>query len=262
MVGTGEPPSTAALPFLASWGSGWGALSPSRPVLIAALALAGPPARAGSLGVDVGPTRVEGRVASFRELRDQAIVRQQYDYSCGAAAFATLLRHGFGDEVTEDEILRRVFSQASDAEQRLIQNKGLSLLDMQRLARERGYKAQGFRLAADQLARIPRPVIVFIRPLGYEHFAVLKGIRGDRAFLADPSRGNQSLPLYRFLDMWRDASGDGVALVVEKPDGRWPAEGPLQLGAQEPWGAAPLTIRDLLEVGRPIDPPARSWFGR
>jgi len=218
----------------------------------AALAIAASAARASSQSIEVGGTRVAGRVASFRELRDRAVVKQEYDFSCGAAAFATLLRYGLGEAVTEEEILRRVFADASEAQERLIRNKGLSILDMQKLARERGYKAQGFRLAPDQLARVRRPVVVFIRPLGYEHFAVLKGIRGGRAWLADPSQGNWSLPLYRFLEMWKDASEQGVIFVAERADGSWPPASPLYLDAGAWPGPAPLTGRDL-EAGRPGD---------
>jgi len=188
-------------------------------------------ARAAPLPIEVGGARLDGRVASFRELRDRAVVKQAHDYSCGAAALATLFRYGLGQPVTEEELLARVFRDASLAEERLLHNRGLSVLDMQKLARERGLKAQGFRLAAVQLARIRRPILVFIRPLGYEHFAVLKGIRGGRAYLADPSLGNSSLPLDRFLEMWRDASGQGIAFVAERADGTWPETSPLYLDA-------------------------------
>jgi predicted double-glycine peptidase len=192
---------------------------------------------------------VAGPGTSWRELRDRGVVRQQYDYSCGAAAFATLLLHGLADPVTEEELLARVLARTSETEQRLIQNKGLSVLDMQRLAHERGYRAQGYRLAADQLQRLRRPAIAFIRPLGYEHFAVLKGFRGGKAHLADPSQGNWVMPAHRFFDMWLDASGKGVILVVEPADGRWPPHGPLDLDASAP-GARPPSARELLDVPR------------
>lgn len=223
--------------------------------LLLAVALAAAPAAAGAApqSVDLGGTRVAGRVASFRERRDRAVVKQERDYSCGAAAFATLLRHGFGEAITEEEILRAVFADASEAEERLIKNKGLSLLDLQKLARQRGYRAQGFRLAADQLPKLSRPVIVFIRPLGYQHFAVLKGVRGDRAELADPSQGNWTLPLYRFLEMWADASGRGAIFVVERPDGAWRQDGPLRPRAGG-LAASPLTPGQLLDAARPVEP--------
>src|SRR5207302_1409027 len=80
----------------------------------------------------------------------------------------------------------------------------------------RGHKAQGFRLHYDQLAKLSRPVIVFVKPGGYAHFAVLKGVQGDRVYVADPSLGNVRMPLYRFVDMWADESGRGVIFAVER----------------------------------------------
>jgi len=219
-------------------------------LVAAALASAAAGARAATQSVDVGPSRVAARVASFRELRDRGVVRQQHDFSCGAAALATLLLHGFADPFGEGEILAQVFAQASEAEERLIRNKGLSLLDMQKIGRARGYKAQGFRLGPAEVARLRRPVLVFIQPSGYRHFAVLKGIRRGRAFLADPSQGNTAMPLHRFLDMWLEPSGKGVIFVLERADGRWPPRSPLFLDT-EGGRAVPLGSRDLLEVVRP-----------
>jgi hypothetical protein len=205
---------------------------------------------AGTPSVDIGATRVPGAVTTFSAMRNGGVVIQQYDYSCGAAAFATLLRYGFNDPVEEDKLLDRVFADATEAEERLIKNKGLSLLDMQKLAQERGYKAQGFRLGADQLAKLQRPVIVFIKPFGYEHFAVLKGIRGDRVHLADPSQGNWRMPLYRFLDMWLDENARGVIFVVERPDAQWPQHSPLFLPAEGAQRPEILSVRQMLEIGR------------
>jgi hypothetical protein len=42
---------------------------------------------------------------TLKELRDQYLVTQEYDYSCGAAVLATLMTYYFGDETSEEEIL-------------------------------------------------------------------------------------------------------------------------------------------------------------
>ncbi len=228
-------------------------------LLAAALTVSSGAARAADTLTDIGATRISRPIASFRELRDRNVIRQRYDFSCGAAAFATLLRYGFGEEIGEEETLRRLFATTAEPEKRLIQDKGLSLLDMQRLAQERGYRAQGFRLAPDQLRKVSRPVLVFIRPLGYEHFAVLRGFRGDRVILADPSQGNWSLTLSRFLEMWLDGSGRGVIFVAEKAEG-WPAESPLYVDRGTRPAAARLPTRLLVDPARPPGPvsPPRS----
>ena len=151
----------------------------------------------------------------MKSLRDQNLVRQVKDYSCGAAALATLLSYGLNDPVTEEQILSDLFAQLSSTDATARQKTGFSLLDMQLVAQRRGYKAQAFRLAAQNLANLTGPVIVFIEPQGYKHFAVLRGIRGDRVFLADPSRGNVRMPVYQFMQIWLGSEKTGIIFVVE-----------------------------------------------
>jgi uncharacterized protein len=189
------------------------------------------------------------RVQSMRALRDAGVVRQKYDYSCGSAALATLLTYALDDPTDEDAILRVILSPLASDELRALQKRGLSLLDLQKIAQGRGHKAQGFRIAADQLSKLSRPLIVFIKPNGYEHFAVFKGLRGDRVHLADPSLGNVRMPLYRFLDMWADASGHGVVFAVERKDGSWPAASALALKDADAVQLEWLSARRLLDIG-------------
>ena len=42
---------------------------------------------------------------TIQQLRNQYVVRQQFDYSCGAAALATLMTYYFGDETSELNIM-------------------------------------------------------------------------------------------------------------------------------------------------------------
>ncbi len=93
------------------------------------------------------------------------------------------------------------------------------------------------------------PVIVFIEPRGYKHFVVLRGTRGDRVYLADPSRGNIRMPAYRFLDSWLGENGTGIIFVVEPPDGLPDDEFPLRAPADGVAQPEILTARELLAVG-------------
>lgn len=200
--------------------------------------------------VNAGSGAIVHRVRSLTALRDAGVVRQRFDYSCGAAALATLLTYGLNDRVGEDGLLRALLEPLSADELALRQKKGLSLFDLQQLAQQRGHKALGFRVAASQLARLARPVIVFIKPQGYEHFAVFKGLHGDRVHLADPSLGNLRMPFYRFLEMWADASGRGVIFAVEAASGDWPQRYALQRAADG--DATPLEVlsaEHLMAVG-------------
>ena len=124
--------------------------------------------------VNIGGTREEVRVKSLRALRDAGVVKQGYDYSCGAASLATLLTFGLNDPVSEDMLLRELISPLPSDRLAALQHDGLSLFDLQRLAQAHGHKAQGFRIGSSQLGKLSYPAIVFIRPHGYRHFAVFK----------------------------------------------------------------------------------------
>jgi predicted double-glycine peptidase len=176
-----------------------------------------------------GTEFTEHRIESLQSRRDAAVVKQQFDYSCGSAALATLLSFGLNDPVSEQDLLRALLEPLSAAALAQIEHQGLTLAALQKLAQARGHQAQGFRIEAKQLAALTRPVIVFIRPDGFPHYAVLKGLRGDRVDLADPTLGNLRLPLYRFLAQWADPSGRGIILAVEPRSGEWPARYALQL---------------------------------
>ena len=159
--------------------------------------------------------QIDATPRSMKAIRDENVVRQAKDFSCGAAALATLLSYGLDDSVSEDQILADLFSQLSNSDATVRQSTGFSLLDMQMVAQRRGYRAQAFRLAPQDLANLTGPVIVFIEPQGYKHFAVLRGVQGDRVFLADPSRGYVRMPAYQFMQIWLGSEGTGIIFVVE-----------------------------------------------
>lgn len=220
-------------------------------IIAVALFAPGHPSLATTFGIGSN-TRVEVPLKSLKDLRDHRLVRQRFDYSCGAAALATLLWYGFGHQVTEREVLRDVFQPLIGDEEDLRKEEGLSLLDLQRVAQARGFRAQGFRLPPEYLPQLGGPVIVFIKPRGYEHFAVLRGVRGDRVYLADPSRGNIRIPVYTFLDTWLGEDGKGIIFVAEPENGG--GDSGLALEAIVDGVPRPeiLSARQLLEVGNPF----------
>jgi uncharacterized protein len=151
---------------------------------------------------------------TLKELRDQYVVKQQLDYSCGAAALATLMVYYYGEKTSEKDILELLntrLATMTEEEQAHKTTIGFSLLDLKVVAQQKGYQAAGFKLSVDQLPQLLAPVIVHVRPFGYQHFAVLRGVAGDRVYLADPGRGNLIMSIERFLDEWA-----GVVFVLGK----------------------------------------------
>ena len=203
------------------------------------------------IGIGSAGLRAGSPAKSMKDLRDENVVKQRFDFSCGAAALATMMRYGFGESVTEAQVLDGLFDLPSEDEKAERRRTGFSLLDLQRVARARGYMAEGFRLTPEQLSQLDGPVIVFIEPRGYKHFAVLRGIRGGRAHLADPSRGNIRLPVYTFLETWLQDDGRGIIFVVEPATGLRRLDMPLALANVTDGIHRPelMAAREMMSVG-------------
>jgi predicted double-glycine peptidase len=180
-------------------------------LIFALLWISGNLAHADTIQSGADPARGMVKRHSLKELRDRYVVKQNFDYSCGAAALATLLTYYYGDETSEQDIMKILTAELSKDEQRRKEWRGFSLLDLKLMAQTKGYRAAGFKLTVEQLAQLAAPVIVFIEPMGYPHFAVLRGIDRGRVFLADPARGNLRMSIERFLGEW-----NGIVFVLGK----------------------------------------------
>jgi len=177
-----------------------------------------------------GPVQVSTEkqrpVRSLLEMRRQNVVIQSWDLSCGAAALATLLRYEFGEPVTEKEIARGLMGRGEYVQHpELVQvREGFSLLDLKRYVQTRGYKGTGLgKLDLDDLIE-RAPVMVPVNALGYNHFVIFRGIKGNRVMLADPAWGNRTMTIDKFQRMWLDYGQQigHVGFVVERADGRKP----------------------------------------
>jgi len=170
-------------------------------MIVAVLACAAlPVGGAGALevaGFAGGPFTVQ--VRSIKEARIATTIRQRYDFSCGAAAVATLLTYHYRDPVTEPEVFNGMFERGDQA---LIRREGFSLLDMKLYLEARGYRADGIEASLDELAAARIPAIVLIKENGYSHFVVIKGIRNGRVLVGDPAVGSKTYPQEDFEQVW------------------------------------------------------------
>ncbi len=202
-----------------------------------------------NIGTD---TRIFSSVHSIKDFRDAGVVKQGFDYSCGSGALATLLTYYFNDPVGEEIILQEILTSLNNDQEKLRQKEGLNLLDLKTVSERHGYKTKGMKLLPEYLLELKAPVIVYIKPRGHEHFAVLKGIVGNRVYLADPSSGNVRMPLYQFLDMWiKENETKGIIFIVERQDGQLINNSPLKTPSNPLTHPEMLTIRQMLEVGNP-----------
>jgi predicted double-glycine peptidase len=151
------------------------------------------------------------KVASWRDLNASGIVKQQYDYSCGSGSLATLLNMQYGEKVTEAQIIEMLLKDKSKEEIRVIEESGYSLLDLKKVAEAKGYSVTMLKLRLEDLYKLTGPVLIYFEPDGEKHFAVLKRVRGEKAYLADPAQGNIRISLYRFKEEWH-----GVIFAIGK----------------------------------------------
>jgi uncharacterized protein len=155
-----------------------------------------------AMPLSAGPDHIAKSVRTLRDLRDESVVKQKFDYSCGAAALATLLNYYFSDSIPEKQLLAEMLNTLSPADRADRIARGFTLLDLKNAACRHGYQAEGAVLPLTSLPQLSGPVIVYLEQDGSRHFAVLRGIREDRVYLADPNRGNLRLDIRRFARVW------------------------------------------------------------
>jgi predicted double-glycine peptidase len=141
-------------------------------------------------------------VRSLLELRQQDVVVQRWDLSCGAAALATILTYEYGDPVSEKDVARQMLSRTGTL-QKVQRRGGFSLLDLKRFAESHGYEATGY--AGLSLAQLVEhaPAIVPLHAISANHFVVFRGlVERDRVALSDPAWGNRTMPTAEFESAW------------------------------------------------------------
>lgn len=150
-------------------------------------------------------------VASILARKFTTVVRQQYDFSCGSAALATLLQYHYGLPRNETEVFVGMWREGDQAQ---IRRVGFSLLDMKRYLSQSGLRAEGYRVSLDAIAKRKLPGIALVTIKNYRHFVVVKGVTADEVLVGDPSLGLKVLSRKDF-----EASWNGVYFVLNSsPD--------------------------------------------
>ena len=188
------------------------------------LPLLGAPAHASDILAPSG--RFNVGVKSLKEIKFVTTLRQQYDFSCGSAALATLLNHHYNRPATEAAVFERMFL---NGDQQKIRREGFSLLDMKNLLAMVGMKADGFRLPLSKLVEAKVPAIVLISTNGYHHFVVIKGVKDGRVLLGDPATGTHAVARDDFEKMWSNK----LLFVIHG------YTGPVRFNDPADWQAAP-----------------------
>jgi len=176
------------------------------------------------------------KIISIKERKFLNLVKQQTDFSCGAASLATILKYAYRIDVEEVDVLEGLFA-VSDVE--LVQRQGFSLLDIKKYVNGIGMRGRGYKVSMEALEKVRIPTITLLDMKGYKHFVVLKKTDKEFVYIADPALGNKVIKKKDFKEQW---NGVVFAVIGTGIDRTSPLVDP----------APPLTARALHNVRAPL----------
>ena len=152
-------------------------------------------------------------LVSYLDLRYTDVIEQSNEYTCGAAAVATLLTYFYGVSTSENDVLNLVYEAIRARGEKPSPEQGLAAYDLKEALKAKGIEAKGFLVKPaalqDYFARGGLPVIIHLtKP--EKHFEVAAGMIGNQIVIADPSWGRSVTPLTLLV---KQRGYDGVVLV-------------------------------------------------
>lgn len=164
---------------------------------------------------------IEKPIKSWLELKNQNMIKQEYDYSCGSATLATILKYYYNLEIDERIVLDGVLKSKglSKENKNEFENSyiSLSFYDLATYTNSLNFKAIGLSLSLDSLKELQVPVILFIKIRKDEHFTVYKSMDENFVYLSDPTFGNIKISIAKFKEMFyqrEDLTHPGKILAI------------------------------------------------
>jgi uncharacterized protein len=150
-------------------------------------------------------------VRSLQEIRQEGVVIQKWDTSCGAAALATVLTYSVQYPVSERDVASGMLRMTEPL--KVKHRGGFSLLDMKHFVETRGLKGMGYRgMTLKQLLALQSPIVPIVQ-YGNPHFIVVRGLDNyGRVNIADPGFGNRTMAVDDFEGVWQN----GIGFVVTR----------------------------------------------
>ncbi|WP_036228634.1 C39 family peptidase [Marinobacterium jannaschii] len=151
----------------------------------------------------------ERKIQSMQGRKYANLIRQQTDFSCGAAALATIMKYAYRLEVDEQKVLQGLFA-VSDPD--VVLKRGFSLLNIKQYVEALGMRGRGYQVNMDTLNNLKIPTIILLDLNGYKHFVVLKKSDTDKVYVSDPALGNKIIDKKDFVNQW-----NGIVFAVIGP---------------------------------------------
>ena len=149
-------------------------------------------------------------VRSYEELRNQDVIRQNYEESCGAASLATLINTIDFKILTEKDVLEQM-----DKGDKKTNTDMVSFLQLKQAADKLSYDSEGYQLDRATFEKINLPVLVKIEDdPRFPHFVVVINHQGDFITILDPSYGKYISSKDQFYNIWDKHKQGGYVLIL------------------------------------------------
>lgn len=153
--------------------------------------------------------KAEFVVKSYQEIKNEKVIRQNYEESCGAASLATLINILDDSNLTELDLLKAMSGQQ-------LYTDMVSFADLNDAVKKLGFQSKSYKIDRKILESIMSvPILVKIEDdPRFPHFVVIINHKGNYLQIFDPSYGEYISSKREFYSVWDRYNKGGFALIV------------------------------------------------
>ncbi|EAJ2869928.1 peptidase C39 [Campylobacter upsaliensis] len=153
--------------------------------------------------------KAEFVVKSYQEIKNEKVIRQNYEESCGAASLATLINILDDSNLTESDLLKAMSGQQ-------LYTDMVSFADLNDAVKKLGFQSKSYKIDRKILESIIFvPILVKIEDdPRFPHFVVIINHKGNYLQILDPSYGEYINSKREFYSVWDRYKKGGFALII------------------------------------------------
>ena len=153
--------------------------------------------------------KAEFVVKSYQEIKNEKVIRQNYEESCGAASLATLIDILDDSNLTELDLLKAMSGQQ-------LYTDMVSFADLNDAVKKLGFQSKSYKIDRKILESIMSvPILVKIEDdPRFPHFVVIINHKGNYLQIFDPSYGEYISSKREFYSVWDRYNKGGFALII------------------------------------------------
>lgn len=153
--------------------------------------------------------KAEWVVKSYQEIKNERVIRQTYEQSCGASSLATLLNILDDKKFDELKLLKIMSGQE-------LYTDMVSFADLSDAVEKLGFQSNSYQINRenlDKLVNIPMLVKIEDDPR-FPHFVIIINHKGNYLQVLDPSHGEYISSKSQFFSIWDRYNKGGYALLL------------------------------------------------